>query len=517
MSWSSTALALVGLLTVTFAPGAAVLAVVGLRGLALAALAPAVSTAVLAAGAAAAGLLGVPWAWPAGLVATAVGAGIALAIRRTLGPPVGLNGPRHGRLPALAAWCAAGVAAVLAAVPMRAGMGGIRSVPQVAGADLHLGMLRIIHATGHGSFLTVLRPPGVGSAVGRPTGWHDLVSLAMSLTDTPATVAANVSALVLAALVVPLGTGLASAALLPAWRWAASLGIVAGTAFVSLPTLVVAGGVLWPYAWGTGLLPAVLGALVLLLRTRSWAGGAVVLASLVGAAAAQRLVLGSFAVLAVPLIGAALLERWRQLNREGARRRISVEVVAVSAAVLVAALLDVVLTWHRPPVLPGTMTGAQAIGEAALDTPLSRLPFGVFTPAWLLGALVLTGVLVAVRDRGLRAWAASWCIAVAIYALSVSAVGASTWRRLLTSWWVNDPIRLAAVVPVAAAPLAVIALYGGAQWLARRRPAPDARRALLYGALGLAVMTVLSLQRADVREQRMHFDYAPAPVATPQP
>jgi hypothetical protein len=96
-------------------------------------------------------------------------------------------------------------------------------------------------------------------------------------------------------------------------------------------------------------------------------------------------------------------------------------------------------------------------------------------------------------------------------------VGASTWRRLLTSWWVNDPIRLAAVVPVAAAPLAVIALYGGAQWLARRRPAPDPRRALPYGALGLVVMTVLSLQRADVREQRMHFDYAPAPVATPQP
>jgi hypothetical protein len=129
----------------------------------------------------------------------------------------------------------------------------------------------------------------------------------------------------------------------------------------------------------------------------------------------------------------------------------------------------------------------------------------------------MAGVLVAVRVRDLRAWAAAWLLSVAMYTLACSALADSHWRRLLTSWWLDDPIRLAALVPVAAAPLAVIALHGAARWVAGHYSAPHRRRALLCGALGLVVVTIVSLQRADVREQRMRIDYAPAFVATAPP
>jgi hypothetical protein len=279
----------------------------------------------------------------------------------------------------------------------------------------------------------------------------------------------------------------------------------------------VAGGIRWPYAWATGLLPAVLGALVLLLRSRSAAAVVVAVVALAGVASAQRLVVGSFALVAVPLVAAAALGRWLRLNRDGLRRRALAEAGAAAGAGLVLAALVVLLTRHRPPAAEPIMTGAQAIGEALLDAPLSELPFGVAAPAWWLGALVIGGVLVAVRVRELRPWAVSWLVAVAMYALAGSAVGASPWRRVFTSWWLDDPIRLAALIPVVAAPLAVVAFDGLSRWLAARYPAPHRRRALLFGVLGLAVVSVLSLQRAGAREDRMRFDHTPPPAATAQP
>ena len=85
MTWWDAIPVLLGALVVVFGCGGAVLVAAGVRGLALLALAPAVTAAVLGGGAVIAGFLGVPWQAWFGLLATALGVGIALLLRRLLG------------------------------------------------------------------------------------------------------------------------------------------------------------------------------------------------------------------------------------------------------------------------------------------------------------------------------------------------------------------------------------------------------------------------------------------------
>jgi len=535
MSALSAVAALAGLLVATMGPGTAVLAAAGLRGLPLAALAPAVSSAVLVIGALVAGLTGLAWAWPVALAATAVAVAVAVGVRRLLGPPEILQVPRRDRAAGLVAWGVAAVAALLAAVPLRAGMGGLRGVAQTPDGERHVGALRLIRANGHGSPLTILHPPhplfpSVGNAT-RPGAWHDLVSTAMSLTGTDAVVAANVSALVLAGVVVPLGAGYAASALLPGWRWAAPLGMLAGTAFASLPALVVSYGTLWPFAWATGLLPAVLAALVLLLRgwglpaRARWAGLVVWVVAVVGTAAADRDAVFSLGVLALPLLLAAALTRWQTLWRAGSGARALAEAGACAVMAVGLIVADLVVTAGRLPAAPKTMSLAQGVGEAILDTPYSEQPFGVGAPAWLLGAAVLGGVWLALRSPGLRAWTASWVVAVFVYALAGGTPADGPWRRAVTSWWYDDPIRLGTLQAVVAAPLVVVAISGLTRWLTERLrhgpsprvPLSPPRLALVLGVLGLVAVTLLSVQRAGVREDRVRFDYAPRAVTAAQP
>jgi hypothetical protein len=524
MSQLSVIGALAGVLIATLAPGGAVLAALGMRGLALGALAPAVSTALLGGGAVLAALVGLPWSWPAAVVVTTVSAAAALGIRRLLGAPGDLELPSRDRAAAVLAWCAAGVAALLAAVPMRVGMGGLRAAAQTPDGERHYGVLRLIDSTGNGSILTLFHPPhplfpDLPPGGTRPGGWHDLVSVVMTATGADAVVAANASAIVLAAVVIPLGVGYLSAALLPRWRWAAPLGMLAGTAFAGLPTVVVSFGTLWPFAWATGLLPACLAALVLLLRARTWSVPALLvgIVALGGVAAAEWHVLGSFGLLALPLVLAAAGTRWRELHQSGSGRRMWTEVGGCAVVGVLLVVADVLLTAHRPPAAARTMSIAQGVGEALLDSPLSEQPFGVAAPAWLLGIAVVAGAWLALRTAGLRAWAVAWLLAVAVYALAAGALPDSPWRRVLTSWWFNDPMRLSTVVAVAAAPLVVVAVGGLCRWAAGRFPVEVGRRALVYGALGLVLVTLLSVQRADVREQRMRFDYTPRVAAAGEP
>jgi hypothetical protein len=507
--------AIASALLATMGPGTAVLAAAGLRGWALAALAPAVGTAVLTAGAVGAGLVGMPWAWPAALVATIAAGGIALGLRRGLGRPDVLELPRRDRTAALLAWGAAGVAALLAVLPLRAGMGGIRGTPRTPDAELHHGLLRAIESTGQGSPLAVLDVGGVDGAGTRPGGWHDVVAAAMSLFGTDAVVAANVSALVLAGVIIPLGMGYLCAALLPRWSWAGPLGAVVSTAFVSLPTVVVSFGTLWPFAWATGLLPAVLGGLVLVLRARRLPAPAlaVLAVAVAGVGAAQFRALGSVAVLALPLLVGAAMARWLRLQRAGDGRRAVVEGAALVGVAVLAVVGDVLLTAGRPPAPPRIMSAAQATGEALFDTPFSEQPFGVPSPAWFLGAAAVVGFVVALRTPGLRAWAVSWAAAVTVYAISASAPTEHVVRRAVTSWWFDDPMRLTTLIPIAAAPLVVIAADGLRSRLATTSWATYRHAGLILGLTAMAAALLLSLGRAEDRQDRMWFDYAPRPEA----
>lgn len=515
------AAAVLATLGVVFGPGAAVLASAGLRGLALAALAPVVGTGLLAVAAVAADLAGLSWGWPVAAVAVAAGVGLAVVVRRAAGRPHPLLLRDRGRRAAVQAGGVLAVAAVLAVLPLRAGMNGLRTEPRTPDATTHLALLRALDGGAPPSLLSVVPVTGPdGVLLGeRPSAWHDLVATVLSLTGADAALAANLSAVVLAGLVLPLGTAYACGALLPWWRWAAPAGMLAGTAFVGLPTLVVSFGTLWPYAWSVASIPAVLGAVVAWTRPhRSREGGRssatpalVVAAALAGVGASHPRGLLALVVLAGPLVVAAAGRRWVRLVHEGGRSRALVE-GGTGAAVLVAALAaGLAVTAGRPTAAP-VMSVGQAVGEALLDSPLGEFRFGVPGTAWLLGAAVLGGVLAAVRTPGLRAWAASWLLAVVLYTVAASADPGALLRRAVTSWWLDDPLRLAALLPVVAAPLVVVAADAARRALPRTLPV--AVRGTLAGVAALVVLALLSLDRAEDRRDRVAFDYTPG-TATP--
>ncbi|MGY1748076.1 DUF6541 family protein [Modestobacter sp. SYSU DS0511] len=515
MSWLTVVLALVSVALTTFGPGAAALYVLGVRGLPLAALAPAVSTAVLVLGAVGAGLVGLAWAWPAALMSTVAAVAVAALLHRLLGAPEHLRTPRGTRRNHIAAWVTTALAFLLTAIPLRAGMGGLTRGPITPDAFTHHELLRHIAATGEASALVLSRGPGVdaGRLPPNPAGWHDVVSVGMQLSGADALLAGNASSLVLAGLVVPLGTAYCSAVLLPRWRWAAPSGLLAGTAFVSLPTLVVTFGTLWPFAWATGMLPALLGALLQLLRGRTLrlSDSAVALVAVAGAAVSHPTALVSLTALGTPLVLGAATGRWRRLWRSGDTRRAGAEMIGTAAAGAAAAVTLVYVTAGRPPGASPMMPAAQAVGEALLETPLSEAVFGVRSPSWLLGALVVLGAFAAARRAALRPWLLSWLVAVFAYVVAASAVPDDPFRRALTSWWYDDPLRISTLLAVAGAPLTVIAVHSVVQLVAARTSGarrPGSRDPWL-GAVAVVFLALVSLSTAPIREQRVAHDYAP--------
>ncbi|MGY1845026.1 DUF6541 family protein [Modestobacter sp. SYSU DS0875] len=515
MSWLTVVLALVSVALTTFGPGAAALYVLGVRGLPLAALAPAVSTAVLVLGAVGAGLVRLSWSWPAALMSTVAAIAVAALLRRLLGAPEHLRTPRGTGRDHVVAWGTTALALLLTAIPMRAGTGGLTRGPITPDAFTHHELLRHIAATGEASALVLSRGPGVdaGRLPPNPAGWHDVVSVGMQLSGADALLAANASSLVLAGLVVPLGTAYCCAVLLPRWRWAAPSGLLAGTAFVSLPTLVVTFGTLWPFAWATSMLPALLGALLRLLRGRTLrlSDSAVALVAVAGAAVGHPTALASLVLLGTPLALGAATVRWRRRWRNGETRRTAAEVAGTAALGTAAAIALVYVTAGRPPGAPPAMPAAQAVGEAIFDTPLSEAAFGVRSPSWLLGALVVLGAFAAARRAGLRPWLLSWLVAVFAYVVAASALSEDPWRRAITSWWYDDPLRVSALVAVAGAPLTVIAVHSAVELVAARTSGTrsPASRDLWLGGAAVVVLALVSLSTASIREQRVAHDYAP--------
>ena len=77
--------------------------------------------------------------------------------------------------------------------------------------------------------------------------------------------------------------------------------------------------------------------------------------------------------------------------------------------------------------------------------------------AWAVSILMVAGIVACVRQPRLLWVAGSWAVVVALFAVS-SATEISDTRMFLSGVWYNDSNRLAAVLPLIAAPLAVLGL-----------------------------------------------------------
>jgi hypothetical protein len=510
---------------VVLAPGAAALAALGVRGVALLALAAPATVGILGGSAVVLGFAGIGWApWVvAVLMVLAVLAGFG--IRRWLGAPQALRQPlppggsRRFLGGAIAAF-------VIGALPIARALQRLDRPPQTYDAIFHLNAVRFIAETGRASSLLLgtMNNPGKSLAF-YPAGWHVLAATVVDLIGADPAAVANAMTLVLAGLILPAGTALATQALMPSWRWSAAVGAVMGTVFAALPVLMVSFGTLFPNAWATACLPAILGATMLCLRhtgLTSWI--ALVLAG-VGTLLLHPSSLFGFAILGLPLLVQALLTRWRRLHSSGRGRQVVVDavvlaVIALAGIVVVtgSSVFAAVRTYPRSPV----ETMAQAVGEALLDAPLSALDYGIAGASWLVGGLIILGVVHAATVREQRPWVWSLALAAGAFAIAAGAPEGG-FLRTVTGFWYNDPTRLAGQVPVIAAPMAAIGVWVVARWLSRfvggsRVLSGGGSAARVVRVAGVPALLILALVLtgggyAHKREARIDFDYWPDPSA----
>ena len=524
MSWWEAVPVLLTVLVVVLIPGGAVLAALGVRGVALLALAAPASAAVLGGGAIILGLVGVGWAAWEVLPLTAVGVLVAVGLRRRFGSPEAL---RHAP-PAGAGWYFGGglaVAALVGGVPVALGLHRLDRPPQTYDSVFHLNAVRYIEDTGHASSLLLggLNIQTSGSTF-YPAGWHVLAATVVDSIGADPAAVANAMTIVLAAIVLPAGTALATHALLPAWKWGSGVGAICGSVFASLPVLMSTYGTLWPNSWATGSMPAVLGAAALCLRRRRLTSWVAVLLALAGAALLHPSAFFGCGLLFLPMLVQLVARRWLRLRAGGNVRRVLAE-AAVPAVLLVAGLVIVtrsavfasVLKYQRVPV----ESLAHAFIEPVLDVPLIGFVYGLRHPAYLLAVLIGLGALTALRHPRLRPWVFSLGLAVTAFAISAGVSADSPLRDYVTGFWYNDPVRLAGQVPVVAAPMAAVGVWAvtrmftrAADWVGPRL-GTDAARTVAVRSAGAAVLVILAVVLtgagyASKRANRVDYEYWPA-------
>ncbi|MCR2824027.1 DUF6541 family protein [Microbacterium sp. zg.Y909] len=477
---------------VVFVPGAAALALVGLRGLRLWGLAPVVGTAVIGGLALVFALIGVPWA----PLTFAVGALVVVAVAAVLGRVLDLGPsptPPNRQTALLLSGIAAGAALVVTRLVLYIEDPG--NISQTNDAVFHLNAIRFVLETQSASSLDVSGV--IGGRGFYPGGWHAITSLVVMLTGASIPMAANAVTFVIAGVIWPLGIALFTRTATADDAVAAASGLLAG-ALQAFPLLMFQWGVLYPYGLSTALLPAAVSAVITIPRwvrggegwPRGWRGavGATVILLLVVAALGLAQPAG---LLAFGLITAV----WATFALLRSPRR------AAAFALIAMLWLTLAAVWY---VLSSSTSGSHwapfrgnlaSLADVALNSHL-RLP-----PAILVSLLMVVGLVVACRRSGLRWLVGGWLALSALY-VAVASIDHVGLRSLLLGAWYADPYRIVALVPLVVIPLAAVGAAAIAGWVGRRLSAHGGRVIwLCYGLL--AVLLALGVVVRPVQQMPM--------------
>lgn len=502
----------------------------GLRGLALPAVAAPAGFAILAVASIAAPLVGIAWSPLPPVALSLVLAAILLALRRWIGVTPGVN-PHAGRRPTRSwrdLWVALGAAAIGGVIIVRALMRGLDApdaISQTFDAGFHLGAVRFILDAGNASpFGMELVTPGDPSYY--PTLWHGFVALIVQVSGATIPVATNAALFTITAIVWPIGAvTLARAILGPGLRVTVAAGTLAA-AFPNFPLFLSGYGVLYPNILAMALLPFLLAATLRVLNVsnarralplRTVAGWLFFFGSLGAAAIAHPNVLHAalawgIAPVLVAVIrairggGAPGRDGTRALpgTDRGTRRALGIIGAAAYAAAILAA-------WVTGQTSDNAWQGTYYPHAAAVSL-LSGAP-NLQGASWLLTALAVIGAVTAWRSPRLR-WLLGSAATLAVLYLIADGFPTSDWRTLLVGPWYNDPRRLAALIPLAGLPLAVLGagtlwtlLRPGARRAARAFTARPRRTSRWFAALAIiGIAAVTSASNAPAK-QPLHDGY----------
>ncbi|MEV1294384.1 DUF6541 family protein [Pseudonocardia sp. NPDC049635] len=555
MSWlSAVPLVVLAAAWVTL-PGLAVGVAAGLRGIAAWGAAPLLSVGLIAGSAVAASLLGIGWSGAVPVAAAALFTLVVVGTRRAVARRPLLPSPARTRERVAAAWetlrsggpdrrwtglAAFGGMLIAGVLGFRAAIRGMDrpdALSQTFDASFHYNAVARILNTSDASSLTVgglVNSPGF-----YPAAWHDVVSLVVPLTPGPGeiVVASNVVALVTTLLIWPLSVLLLVRTLVGRSAGAALAAPVLALGFVAFPWTLVTYGALWPNLLGVALVPAALATVAIAARpglapepvspTRAgpyppgrvarWFPLAVAVPAL---GFAHPNALFGMVVVATPavlwgLAGAVRraykVDRWTNLRTLAAVPVVLAVGAGLAWFMFVSPILDGIRGYYWEPQV-GFLG---AVRNALLHSPDGN------DPAWSIALLTLAGAVVALR----RARTA-WLVVSHVLVCTLYVIGASTWSSVWTGVWYNDAPRIAALIPVTAAPLATLGLVALCS-LARRvaclardaltRTAPSVQslprpRAAVLVAIGVLAVVATS----GGLYQRSHIDQLAGIYQTPE-
>jgi hypothetical protein len=471
MSWFSTAPAILACLGLLFIPGALVVAALGVRRPWYLAVAPLLSITLVAVTAILAPFLGVAWSLlPVSVVTLIVSLaflGARLLLQRkgvqaeAPALPWQFQKPSRANIVVTIGFLA-GSAAI--AFQLYKAFDRPDNISQTFDNVFHLNAIRYILDTGNASSLTLSgMTTGDSPPYFYPAAWHGLASLLVQLTGSPISVAVNVLNLCVAATVWTAGCMFLTRTAVGPNAYAISAAGVLAAGFGSFPLLLLDFGVLYPNFLAISMLPAALACVAIFFGISERTGEPglarylLAPAAAIGTAIAHPNGLMSLLALSIPILLVSfirfLLSRYRNGHGHGRTVFMGVGLLAILG------VIAVMWNYIRPPAAAATwlpfQTPGQAIGEIITNSAMQR------PPAFAVSILLIAGVVVLLR-RHQRIWLLGSFGVVAALFVVVSAGPVGLIRDTLTGVWYNDSYRLAALLPVAAVPLAA----AGAGWLA---------------------------------------------------
>lgn len=499
--WISAVPSYLVVVLVLILPGAAVVAAGwGVRNPQRLLLAPAISATLAAAAATIAHFVGLRWGLLPLALFTLVVVGIALLLRRGNGA----DPAPAGRRTLLTVVLSLAATAAVTTVMFARAFGSPDNIAQRFDNIVHLNAIALAVQNGDASGFQI----GATSDIGfYPNGWHALTTLAVELTGASVPVAVNGANLAFVSALWPASIMALVGALFAQRRTAYVTAAALSAGFGAFPALFFNWGVLYPNLIGYAMVPAALSTVVTALDDRG--PRALTRALLLVALLAGGVFLGHpNAFLSLLAFSASLVIGILAIRAFDARTRSSVIGVAV-AVVGFGAVMAVVWAVFRTGAEHSRWEPWQNLAQAAGEG-LFASPRG-FSPTIVVVALLVAGfVAVARRPRGLPVLAV-FAVAVALFMVVSGLRIDSPVRQLLTNPWYNDSNRLAALLPLAAIPVATLgalAIVDTARRWATRRSLPRWTRVTAAVVAVVAVFSVVVGPNVRIALTQVHEAYA---------
>jgi len=372
------------------------------------------------------------------------------------------------------------------------------AISQTFDAVFHLNAVRWILDTGNASSIKCYLESPQGDVY--PMGWHTLVALTMKLTgSTSIPMATNATAIAVSALAWPSGCLALTSRILNRRRLGMVVTALLCSTISAFPLLLLSFGVLYPNFLALSLLPGIIACLPELFPSPDEPSAPplllpALLLALGGLGMAQPNVIVTFLIALVIFLTVWVTRAVREARRGGPTAQVRRRVI--TCIVLAPVIIGLYIAL-RPPERaaswgPNNFTSA-VIGEILTSSP-QGLPI-----AWVVAIPAVVGAVAAWRRRRLRWLVVFHAINCALYIVSKTMPMEGATKELrywLVGSWYSDTFRLAALLPLAAIPLAALGACTIADWAAQRYPVlrlenmRGARRRVAYGVL-VAVLVLL--------------------------